>query len=153
MRNCFAQVSNGLTPNNSSLGALKPHYHSALAQLSEEERLLLSVMLPLHSFQLPCMLPGWRADRKACICQQLSMCPGKLIFGTEAAGCAPQCHGIHWAVRGIKAFHSTFTICGKWDSSLSLPRNKLLQTPSFRTWSCPRGKKNYALLPSGAEML
>lgn len=107
----------------------------------EEERLLLSVMLPLHSFQLPCMLPGWRADRKACICQQLSMCPGKLIFGTETAGCALQCHGTHWAARGIKAFLSTSAIYGKWDSSLPLPRNNLLQTPSFRHDPAPEGKK------------
>lgn len=39
----------------------------------------------------------------------------------------------------------------KWDSSLSLPRNNLLQTPSFRHDPAPEGK-NHALLPSGAEI-
>lgn len=91
-------------------------------------------MLPrLHTFQLPCILKAWRADRKACICLWLSMCPRKSIFSTQAAGCMLQFHCAHWAVGRIKAFLSASTIYGKQDSSPSPPISNLLQTRSSPT--------------------
>lgn len=113
-------------------------------------------MLPrLHIFQLPRILKAWRADRKACICLWLSMCPRKSIFSTQAAGCTLQFHCAHWAVGRIKAFLSASTIYGKQDSSPSPPISNLLQA-----WSSPtagkkkkKRKKPSTLLTSAAETL
>lgn len=114
-------------------------------------------MLPrLHIFQLPCILKAWRADRKACICLWLSMCPRKSIFSTQAAGCTLQFHCAHWAVWKNQSI--SFRLHSLWEAGLqSLSTNKQSASDTILPYRGEKKKKKRkkptTLLASAAETL
>lgn len=157
--NCFAQVSNALTLNNSSLEAPKPHCHSAMPQpiLSAVRwgREAGAQCPATTSAQLPAALHTTRLEGR----QRSSHLSAALSVPWEAdlwhRG-STLCIAVPWHPLGWQGNQSiSFHLRSPWEVGLqSLSAKK--QSAShmiLQTWSCPRGKKNYALLPLGAEML
>lgn len=145
VHNCFAQVSDGLTPNNSSLGTLKPHYHIALdnylcCEVRKRGYCSVSCYHCTASSCLACYQAGGQTEKLASVSSSHCALRSWSLAQRQQVG-----HRSTTAPTGLpEELKHIFPPPQSMGSGIPVSLSAKKQSAShtiLQTWSCPRGEK------------